>query len=209
MLSLLLASVSALTAGAGGCGLQHSQSVRNMEPAPSALSRWFFARFLCRLCPFLYFVTHQHLESRRGKFHQKKKKKCCSLYFLLPFWWQSKAVRDNFSSSPGGEIIPQALSAITSYQNVGSGNSKSILNVSKHGIQTLLQWTPLSWEKNVGMDANLVGLPLKKSTAGGWQAGAELYQFSELENGNYSLYLQCHHVVKVRKHWLHKTSYLQ
>lgn len=73
---------------------------------------------------------------RRGKFHHKKM--CCSLYFLLPFCWQSKAVRNNFSCSPGGGIILQALSSVTQYQTVDSGNSKSILNVSKHGIHTPL-----------------------------------------------------------------------
>lgn len=52
LLSLLLASVSALTGGAGGCGLQHFQPVRNLEPAPSTLSRWFLQGFCADYVPF-------------------------------------------------------------------------------------------------------------------------------------------------------------
>lgn len=70
-------------------------------------------------------------------------------------------MRNNFSSSPGSEIVLQALSAISPCQGVDSGNSGSILNVSEHGITLVMD----TWDKNVGMDANLAGLTLKKSTA--------------------------------------------
>lgn len=133
------------------------------EPGTCSLhsQQMIFARFLCRICPFLYFVTHWHLESGEGNLTTKN---LSLLYCLLPFCWQSKAVRNNFSSSPGSEIVLQALSAISPCQGVDSGNRGSILNVSEHGITLVMD----TWDKNVGMDANLAGLTLKKSTADDW-----------------------------------------
>lgn len=97
--------------------------------------------FLCRLHSFLYSASCWHLEVGEGNFTMKM---CCCLYLLLPFYWQSEAVRNTLSASPGGEISPQTrvllqtFCASTLYQTVDSGNSKSIICVSKHGVQTLL-----------------------------------------------------------------------
>lgn len=101
---------------------------------------------------------------RRGKFHHKKCVAPCT--FFCPS--TSKAVRNDFSSYPGGEIILQALGAITPHQRVDRGNSESILNL-RWDIDSLVMDTFVlggeCWD--VGMDANLAGFPLKKSTAGG------------------------------------------
>lgn len=159
LLFLLLASVSALTGGAPGCGLQHSQPVRNLNLLPPLSADDFLQGFCADYVPFFILSLTGIWSQEREILPQKI---CLSCTFFCPSAGRAKQ----------WEIISPPLQGVKLFCKLWVQSHH--IRVWKQQKHSKCKWAwgnflvMDTWDKNVGMDANLAGLTLKKSAADDW-----------------------------------------